>query len=258
MAAKKPNVLIIWGDDIGISNLSCYSDGLMGYKTPEVSFFVRFRERKRERENEEKESLGKKLTLFPPPPPTKKYTKYTKIDRLAKEGIKFTDYYGEQSCTAGRAAFLTGMSPYRSGLTKVGMPGAKIGLSGEDCTLATAMRAAGLRTGQFGKNHLGDRDEFLPTNHGFQEFFGEEMGGREKVSVLFFPVEVPTLKRKNSLNFFLSLSRLETTTTTTKTGNLYHLNAEEEPEHPGEFVQLIRRRKKRSALSFSLFLKKAT
>lgn len=256
MAAKKPNVLIIWGDDIGISNLSCYSDGLMGYKTPEVSFFVRFRERKRERENEEKESLGKKLTLFPPTHPPQKCTK--KIDRLAKEGIKFTDYYGEQSCTAGRAAFLTGMSPYRSGLTKVGMPGAKIGLSGEDCTLATAMRAAGLRTGQFGKNHLGDRDEFLPTNHGFQEFFGEEMGGREKVFVLFFPVEVPTLKRKNSLNFSLSLSRLETTTTTTKTGNLYHLNAEEEPEHPGEFVQLIRRRKKRSALSFSLFLKKAT
>ena len=205
MAAKKPNVLIIWGDDIGISNLSCYSDGLMGYKTPEVSFFVRFRERKQERENEEKESLGKKLTLLPPTPPTQKCTK--KIDRLAKEGIKFTDYYGEQSCTAGRAAFLTGMSPYRSGLTKVGMPGAKIGLSGEDCTLATAMRAAGLRTGQFGKNHLGDRDEFLPTNHGFQEFFGEEMGGRERVSVLFFPVEVPTLKRKNSLNFSLSLSR---------------------------------------------------
>jgi arylsulfatase len=139
----RPNILIIWGDDIGISNLSCYSDGLMGYRTPN-------------------------------------------IDRIAAEGVRFTDYYGEQSCTAGRAAFITGQNPYRTGLTKVGMPGADIGLRAEDPTIATALRNLGYATGQFGKNHFGDRDEFLPTAHGFDEFFG----------------------------------------------NLYHLNAEEEPEHP--------------------------
>jgi arylsulfatase A-like enzyme len=138
---SKPNILIIWGDDIGISNLSCYSDGLMGYRTPN-------------------------------------------IDRIAAEGARFTDYYGEQSCTAGRAAFITGQNPYRTGLTKVGMPGADIGLRAEDPTIATALKAHGYATGQFGKNHFGDRDEFLPTAHGFDEFFG----------------------------------------------NLYHLNAEEEPE----------------------------
>ena len=137
----RPNILIIWGDDIGISNLSCYSDGLMGYRTPN-------------------------------------------IDRIAAEGVRFTDYYGEQSCTAGRAAFITGQNPYRTGLTKVGMPGADIGLRAEDPTIATALKALGYATGQFGKNHFGDRDEFLPTAHGFDEFFG----------------------------------------------NLYHLNAEEEPE----------------------------
>ena len=108
------------------------------------------------------------------------------IDRIAAEGVRFTDYYGEQSCTAGRAAFITGQNPYRTGLTKVGMPGADIGLRAEDPTIATALKALGYRTGQFGKNHFGDRDEFLPTMHGFDEFFG----------------------------------------------NLYHLNAEEEPEHP--------------------------
>jgi arylsulfatase len=139
----KPNILIIWGDDIGISNLSCYSDGLMGYMTPN-------------------------------------------IDRIADEGARFTDYYGEQSCTAGRAAFITGQNPYRTGLTKVGMPGAPIGLQAEDPTIATALKNQGYATGQFGKNHFGDRDEFLPTAHGFDEFFG----------------------------------------------NLYHLNAEEEPELP--------------------------
>jgi arylsulfatase A-like enzyme len=139
--SDQPNILIIWGDDIGISNLSCYSDGLMGYRTPN-------------------------------------------IDRIAAEGARFTDYYGEQSCTAGRAAFITGQNPYRTGLTKVGMPGADIGLRAEDPTIATALKALGYRTGQFGKNHFGDRDEFLPTAHGFDEFFG----------------------------------------------NLYHLNAEEEPE----------------------------
>jgi arylsulfatase len=127
--ADQPNILIIWGDDIGVSNLSCYSDGLMGYRT-------------------------------------------TNIDRIAAEGARFTDYYGEQSCTAGRAAFVTGQNPYRTGLTKVGMPGAPIGLRDTDPTIARALRANGYATGQFGKNHLGDRDEFLPTMHGFDEFFG--------------------------------------------------------------------------------------
>jgi len=140
-AGAKPNILVIWGDDIGISNLSCYSDGLMGYRTPN-------------------------------------------IDRIANEGVRFTDYYGEQSCTAGRAAFICGQNPIRTGLTKVGMPGADLGLRPEDPTIATALKAQGYATGQFGKNHLGDKDEFLPTAHGFDEFFG----------------------------------------------NLYHLNAEEEPE----------------------------
>ena len=139
----KPNILIIWGDDIGQSNLSCYSNGVMGYRTPN-------------------------------------------IDRIAAEGAIFTDYYGEQSCTAGRAAFITGQNPYRTGLTKVGLPGAPLGLQAQDPTIATALKAQGYATGQFGKNHLGDRDEHLPTMHGFDEFFG----------------------------------------------NLYHLNAEEEPELP--------------------------
>jgi arylsulfatase A-like enzyme len=141
MPQDKPNIVVIWGDDIGISNLSCYSDGLMGYRTPN-------------------------------------------IDRIAEEGVRFTDYYGEQSCTAGRAAFICGQNPIRTGLTKVGMPGATVGLQPGDPTIATALKAHGYATGQFGKNHLGDRDEHLPTVHGFDEFFG----------------------------------------------NLYHLNAEEEPE----------------------------
>jgi arylsulfatase A-like enzyme len=141
MPTDRPNILVIWGDDIGITNLSCYSDGLMGYRTPN-------------------------------------------IDRIALEGARFTDYYGEQSCTAGRAAFICGQNPIRTGLTKVGMPGATIGLQAQDPTIATALKAHGYATGQFGKNHLGDRDEHLPTVHGFDEFFG----------------------------------------------NLYHLNAEEEPE----------------------------
>ncbi len=142
MPEKKPNILVIWGDDIGITNLSCYSDGLMGYRTPN-------------------------------------------IDRIADEGIKFTDSYGEQSCTAGRASFITGQSAFRTGLSKVGMPGAKVGIQPEDPTIAELLKPLGYATGQFGKNHLGDRDEHLPTNHGFDEFFG----------------------------------------------NLYHLNAEEEPEN---------------------------
>lgn len=140
---KKPNILIIWGDDIGQFNISAYNMGMMGYKTPN-------------------------------------------IDRIGKEGAVFTDWYGQQSCTAGRAAFVTGQSPIRTGLTKVGLPGAPEGMKKEDPTIATLLKQLGYVTGQFGKNHLGDRDEMLPTNHGFDEFFG----------------------------------------------NLYHLNAEEEPEHP--------------------------
>jgi len=141
--ATKPNILVIWGDDIGIANLSCYSHGLMGYRTPN-------------------------------------------IDRLAKEGMLFTDSYGEQSCTAGRAAFITGQSVFRTGLSKVGIPGSKVGIQAEDPTIAELLKPLGYATGQFGKNHFGDRNEFLPTVHGFDEFFG----------------------------------------------NLYHLNAEEEPELP--------------------------
>jgi arylsulfatase len=139
----KPNILVIWGDDIGITNLSCYSDGVMGYRTPN-------------------------------------------IDRIAKEGMKFTDSYGEQSCTAGRASFITGQSGFRTGLTKVGVPASPVGLKAEDPTIAELLKPHGYATGQFGKNHLGDRNEYLPTVHGFDEFFG----------------------------------------------NLYHLNAEEEPELP--------------------------
>ncbi len=141
--SKKPNILVLWGDDIGLWNLSFFNRGMMGYRTPN-------------------------------------------IDRIAEEGLAFTDYYGQQSCTAGRAAFITGQNPVRTGLTKVGMPGAALGLRPEDPTIAELLKPLGYVTGQFGKNHLGDRDEFLPTNHGFDEFYG----------------------------------------------NLYHLNAEEEPENP--------------------------
>lgn len=140
---QKPNILVIWGDDIGQFNVSAFSRGIMGYQTPN-------------------------------------------IDRLAVEGAIFTDWYGQQSCTAGRAAFITGQSPIRTGLTKVGLPGAPEGMQIEDPTIAGLLKPMGYMTGQFGKNHLGDLDEMLPTNHGFDEFFG----------------------------------------------NLYHLNAEEEPEHP--------------------------
>ncbi|MCZ6739966.1 MAG: arylsulfatase [Actinobacteria bacterium] len=143
MPGGKPNVLILWGDDIGITNISAYSDGIMGYRTPN-------------------------------------------IDRIANEGVRFTDYYGEQSCTAGRAAFITGQSVYRTGMSKVGLPGMPFGLHEDDPTIATALKEHGYTTGQFGKNHFGDKDEYLPTNRGFDEFFG----------------------------------------------NLYHLNAEEEPEDP--------------------------
>jgi arylsulfatase len=141
-AQEKPNILVIWGDDIGRSNISAYTFGMVGYETPN-------------------------------------------IDRIAREGMMFTDYYAEQSCTAGRSSFITGQSVFRTGLSKVGLPGAKEGLSGEDPTIAELLKPMGYATGQFGKNHLGDRDEHLPSNHGFDEFFG----------------------------------------------NLYHLNAEEEPEN---------------------------
>ena len=143
---KQPNILILWGDDIGYWNVSAYNQGMMGYRTPN-------------------------------------------IDRIAKEGGLFTDWYGQQSCTAGRAAFVTGQVGFRTGLLKVGLPGAKEGLQARDVTIAELLRARGYKTGQFGKNHLGDRDEHLPTAHGFEEFLG----------------------------------------------SLYHLNAEDEPEHPDYF-----------------------
>ena len=125
-AQNKPNILIIWGDDIGQFNVSAYNMGMMGYRTPN-------------------------------------------IDRIAAEGAVFTDWYGQQSCTAGRAAFITGQSPMRTGLTKVGLPGAPEGMKKEDPTIAGLLKEHGYMTGQFGKNHLGDRDEMLPTNHGFDE-----------------------------------------------------------------------------------------
>ena len=121
-APKKPNIVIIWGDDIGQSNVSAYSRGMMGYQTPN-------------------------------------------IDRVASEGMMFTDYYAEQSCTAGRASFITGQSGLRTGMTKVGLPGATLGLQKEDPTIAELLKPLGYATGQFGKNHLGDRNEFLPGRH---------------------------------------------------------------------------------------------
>ncbi len=127
--AKKPNILVIWGDDIGTWNISYNNRGMMGYRTPN-------------------------------------------IDRIAKEGVGFTDYYAQQSCTAGRAAFISGSVPVRSGMTKVGVPGAKEGWQKTDCTMATVLKSQGYATGQFGKNHQGDRDEHLPTMHGFDEFLG--------------------------------------------------------------------------------------
>lgn len=141
-AQKKPNILVIFGDDVGISNISAYGNGVVGYWTPN-------------------------------------------LDKLAKEGLMFTDYYAENSCTAGRSTFITGQCAKRTGLSKVGIPGAPVGLQDRDITIAQALKPLGYATGQFGKNHLGDKNEYLPTAHGFDEFFG----------------------------------------------NLYHLNAEEEPEH---------------------------
>ncbi len=129
LAQDKPNILVIWGDDVGITNISANTHGLVGYRTPN-------------------------------------------IDRVAKEGMRFTDYYGEQSCTAGRSSYITGQSVYRTGLSKVGLPGAELGMQEEDPTIAGLLKAYGYATGQFGKNHLGDKDEHLPSNHGFDEFLG--------------------------------------------------------------------------------------
>jgi arylsulfatase len=145
-AQKKPNILVIWGDDIGMWNISAYHRGMLGSRTPN-------------------------------------------IDRIANEGAIFTDYYGEQSCTAGRSAFITGQHPFRTGLLKVGMPGADIGLRKEDPTLAELLKPLGYATGQFGKNHLGDKDEFLPSNHGFDEFFGNlyHLNAEEEPDTYFYP-----------------------------------------------------------------------
>ena len=147
MTTKQPNILILWGDDIGISNISHNSRGMMGYRTPN-------------------------------------------IDRIAEEGVTFTDYYSQQSCTAGRACFICGQNPIRTGLTKVGMPGATVGLQKEDPTIAELLKPLGYATGQFGKNHLGDRDEFLPTMHGFDEFFGNLYHLNERKNPSF-----PTIRR---------------------------------------------------------------
>ncbi len=150
----KPNILVIWGDDIGWSNLSAYHRGMLGGSTPN-------------------------------------------IDRIAEEGALFTDYYGEQSCTAGRSAFVTGQHPLRTGLLKVGLPGAEIGLQAEDPTIAELLKPHGYATAQFGKNHLGDRDEFLPTHHGFDEFLGNlyHLNAEEEPETYFYPKDPAFHKR---------------------------------------------------------------
>ena len=156
-AEKKPNILVIWGDDIGQSNLSCFTKGVMGYRTPN-------------------------------------------IDRIANEGMLFTDYYAEQSCTAGRAAFIMGQCVFRSGLTKVGLPGADLGMRAEDPTIAELFKPLGYATGQFGKNHFGDKDEHLPTMHGFDEFFGNlyHLNAEEEPELRDYPTEkdFPQFKKK--------------------------------------------------------------
>jgi arylsulfatase len=153
-ATDKPNILVIWGDDIGWSNLSAYHRGMLGGSTPN-------------------------------------------IDRIANEGAMFTDYYGEQSCTAGRSAFITGQHPLRTGLLKVGLPGADIGLRKEDPTIAALLKPHGYATGQFGKNHLGDKDEFLPTAHGFDEFLGNlyHLNAEEEPETYFYPKDPAFRKR---------------------------------------------------------------
>jgi arylsulfatase len=156
-AADKPNILVIFGDDIGQTNISAYSFGVVGYKTPN-------------------------------------------IDRIAKEGMMFTDYYAENSCTAGRSTFITGQTPLRTGLSKVGIPGATVGLQARDITIAQALKSQGYATGQFGKNHLGDRDEFLPTAHGFDEFFGNlyHLNAEEEPERAYWPKDEPEWAKANS------------------------------------------------------------
>jgi len=153
-AGQRPNILVIFGDDIGQTNVSAYSFGLMGYRTPN-------------------------------------------IDRIAKEGMMFTDCYAEQSCTAGRSTFITGQCTLRTGLSKVGIPGATVGLQARDATLAELLKPLGYATGQFGKNHLGDRDEYLPTNHGFDEFFGNlyHLNAEEDPENRFYPQDPEFRKR---------------------------------------------------------------
>lgn len=152
--AKKPNILVIWGDDIGIPQISAYTQGLMGYQTPN-------------------------------------------IDRIAKEGMLFTDAYGQQSCTAGRASFITGEEPFRAGLLTIGMPGDPHGITEWMPTIADVMKDQGYATGQFGKNHLGDQDEHLPTNHGFDEFFGNlyHLNAEEEPEGYFYPKDPEFLKK---------------------------------------------------------------
>ena len=153
-AADKPNILVIWGDDVGMYNISAYHRGMLGNRTPN-------------------------------------------LDRIAAEGVMFTDYYAEQSCTAGRSSFITGQHPFRTGLLKVGMPGADTGLRAEDPTIAELLKPEGYVTGQFGKNHLGDRDEFLPSNHGFDEFFGNlyHLNAEEEPETYFYPKDPAFHKR---------------------------------------------------------------
>jgi arylsulfatase A-like enzyme len=153
-AGQRPNILVIFGDDIGQTNISAYSFGLMGYRTPN-------------------------------------------IDRIAREGMMFTDYYAEQSCTAGRSTFITGQCTLRTGLSKVGIPGAAVGLQARDATLAELLKPLGYATGQFGKNHLGDKDEYLPTNHGFDEFFGNlyHLNAEEDPENRFYPQDPEFRKR---------------------------------------------------------------
>jgi arylsulfatase len=153
-AGQRPNILVIFGDDIGQTNISAYSFGLMGYKTPN-------------------------------------------IDRIAREGMMFTDYYAEQSCTAGRSTFITGQCTLRTGLSKVGIPGATVGLQARDATLAELLKPLGYATAQFGKNHLGDKDEYLPTNHGFDEFFGNlyHLNAEEDPENRFYPQDPEFRKR---------------------------------------------------------------
>ncbi|MGB0764265.1 MAG: sulfatase-like hydrolase/transferase, partial [Luminiphilus sp.] len=153
-STDKPNILVIWGDDIGVYNISAYHRGLIGGRTPN-------------------------------------------IDRIAAEGALFTDAYGEQSCTAARSAFITGQHPFRTGLLKVGMPGAAIGISDKDPTIAELIKPMGYATGQFGKNHLGDKDEYLPTAHGFDEFFGNlyHMNAEEEPETYFYPKDPEFRKR---------------------------------------------------------------